>query len=221
MKVLEKTSRPAAPVFRTAAVLPLFFACFCLLSCSSPPETPEENPPVQTLPPVPGPEDVTEGPEPAVAVPAETEDIPQDDGDEVVAMVDSVAITKEAFNQTKSEIEIVVEDLNAITRKQDYARWLTYLDPEYRKMLSSRSWLAGVSRSLPRALQERHVRLYTLEDYFDYVFVPSRQNIRVDDIQFITPSRVYVIMEMAQGQRAAVYILEKNGNGSWKLVGKD
>lgn len=219
MKVLENTSRPAVPLFRTAAVLPLFFACFCLLSCSSPPETPEENPPVQILPPVP--EDVTEEPEPAVTLPAETEDIPQDDGDEVVAMVDSVAITKEAFNQTKSEIEIVVEDLNAITREKDYARWLTYLDPEYRKMLSSRSWLAGVSRSLPRALQERHVRLYTLEDYFDYVFVPSRQNIRVDDIQFITPSRVYVIMEMAQAQRAAVYILEKNGNGSWKLVGKD
>ena len=64
-------------------------------------------------------------------------------------------------------------------------------------------------------------RKKALEDYFDYVFVPSRQNIRVDDIQFITPSRVYVIMEMAQAQRAAVHILEKNGNGSWKLVGKD
>jgi len=52
------------------------------------------------------------------------------------------------------------------------------------------------------------------------VFVPSRQNMRVDDIQFVSPTRVYVIMEIAPSSPAAIYILEKTPSG-WKLVPKN
>lgn len=152
---------------------------------------------------------------------SETAPGPAGDDNEVVVTVDSVGITKHEFEKTKSEIEVVVEDLNKITETQNYDAWLAYLDPDYRKTLTDRAYLDRVSKSLPRALQERKIRLLTLEDYFKYVFVPSRQNIRVDDIQFITPTRVYVIMEISHGQTAAVYILEKNQNGEWKLVDKN
>ncbi len=146
---------------------------------------------------------------------------PEDDENAVVAKVGSVEITRHEFKQTKSEIEIVVDDLNKITKERNYSKWLTYLDPEYRKTLSGKAYLDRVSKSLPMALQEKNIRLSSLEDYFRYVFVPSRQNIRVDDIQFITPTRVYVIMEISRGQRAAVYILEKSAGGEWRLVGKN
>ncbi len=144
-----------------------------------------------------------------------------EDENEIVAIVDSVVITMQDFRQTKSEIEAVVEDLNQITKERDYSRWLDYLDPAYRKTLSDRSYLEQISNSLPQALKDRRVRLTTLKDYFDYVFVPSRQNIRVDDIQFITPSRVYVIMDLSRDQRAAVYILEKESGSNWKLVDRN
>ena len=142
------------------------------------------------------------------------------EADDVVAVVDDVVITREEHLQTKSEVEAVVDELNEITRNKNYSRWLTYLDGDYRETLSDRDFLAQISNSLPRALRERHVRLATLKDYFDYVFVPSRQNVRVDDIQYITPTRVYVIMDLANGGRAAVYILEKGDDSKWRLAYK-
>jgi len=136
--------------------------------------------------------------------------------DDVVVQFATVAITKEAFIHTKSEIEIVVDELNKITYDHDYTRWLEYTSQEYRDEFSNREVLDQVSASLPT----KGVRLRSLQDYFRYVFVPSRQNMRVDDIQFVTPTRVYVIMEINPSSPAAIYILEKTEAG-WKLVPKN
>ncbi len=136
--------------------------------------------------------------------------------DDVVVRFDTVAITKKAYINTKSEIELVVDELNKITLDRDYSRWLTYTSDEYRSVFSNREVLDQVSASLPT----KGIRLRSLQDYFNYVFVPSRQNMRVDDIQFVTPTRVYVIMEIAPSQPAAIYILEKTPEG-WKLVPKN
>lgn len=138
------------------------------------------------------------------------------DEDVIIAQFDSFSITKQIFNVTKTEIELVVEDLNKITYSKDYTRWLTYLSDEYRQNLSDPTTLEKVSASLPT----KGIKLKTLKDYFMYVFVPSRQNMRVDDIQFVSPTRVYVIMEIAPKSPAAIYILEKTTKG-WKLVPKN
>lgn len=139
-------------------------------------------------------------------------------GDEntVVAQFENVTITKQTFKQTKSEIETVVDDLNKITYTKDYGRWLTYLSDEYRANLSDPEVLKKVSASLPT----KGIKIKDLKGYFTYVFVPSRQNMRVDDIQFVSPTRVYVIMELTKDNPAAIYILEKM-NGGWKLVPKN
>lgn len=136
--------------------------------------------------------------------------------DDVVVRFDNVAITKKAYVNTKSEIELVVDDLNRITLDRDYTRWLAYTSDEYRNVFSGREVLDQVSASLPT----KGIRLRSLQDYFNYVFVPSRQNMRVDDIQFVTPTRVYVIMEITPSSPAAIYILEKTAEG-WKLVPKN
>lgn len=138
------------------------------------------------------------------------------DEDEVVVRFDTIAITKHTFFATKSEIELVVEDLNRIVLKKDYDRWQEYLSEDYRQTFSDPAMLESVSRSLP----VKGIRLKTLRDYFTYVFVPSRQNMRVDDIQFVSPTRVYVIMEITQDSPAAIYILENTAFG-WKLVPKN
>ncbi|HKL85024.1 MAG TPA: hypothetical protein VJ861_01680 [Treponemataceae bacterium] len=129
---------------------------------------------------------------------------------------DSIKITKETFNSTKTEIGLVVEDLNKITVTRDYQKWLLYLSPGYKEYYSSPIVLKEVSESLPI----KGVQLKTLKDYFNFVFVPSRQNMRVDDIKFVSPTRVYVIMEIAPNSPAAIYILEK-AKDRWSLVLKN
>lgn len=136
--------------------------------------------------------------------------------DTVIAEFDSVKITKKTFDITKSEMELVVEDLNKITYAKDYKRWLGYLSEEYASTFSDPENLKKVSASLPT----KGIQLKSLKDYFTYVFVPSRQNMRVDDIQFVSPTRVYVIMELSPKSPAAIYILEKTDKG-WKLVPKN
>lgn len=136
--------------------------------------------------------------------------------DVIIAQFDNYSITKQIFNVTKSEIQLVVEDLNTITFSRDYDRWLTYLSEEYSQNFSDPVVLEKVSNSLPT----KGIKLKTLKDYFIYVFVPSRQKMRVDDIQFVSPTRVYVIMEITPKSPAAIYILEKTTAG-WKLVLKN
>lgn len=138
------------------------------------------------------------------------------DNQTIVAEFDTVKITKETFDSTKTEIELVVEDLNKITISRDYQKWLQYLSLEYRRFYSSPIVLKEVSDSLP----VKGIQLNNLKDYFNFVFVPSRQNMRVDDIKFVSSTRVYVIMEIAPGSPAAIYILEKTKEG-WNLVLKN
>ncbi|ULQ59968.1 hypothetical protein K7I13_01090 [Brucepastera parasyntrophica] len=146
----------------------------------------------------------------AVNVPSDASD------DAVIARFDNFTITKLTFTTTKTEIEEVVENLNKITLARDYNRWLTYLSDEYIQTFSNPANLETVSASLPT----KGIKLKNLQDYFRYVFVPSRQDVRVDDIQFVSPTRVYVIMEISRDVFAAVYILEKTNSG-WKLVPKN
>jgi len=134
----------------------------------------------------------------------------------IVAEFDTVKITRQTFESTKSEMQLVVEDLNRITNNRDYKRWLGYLSEEYVQEYSDPDKLDKVSASLPT----KGIKLKNLKDYFNYVFVPSRQNMRVDDIKFVSPTRVYVIMELSPNNPAAIYILEKS-NGGWKLVLKN
>jgi hypothetical protein len=136
--------------------------------------------------------------------------------DTIVIKFDTVAITKLTFENTKTEMQLVVEELNKITLEKDYTKWLTWLSEEYKQTYSDLAMLDKVSASLPI----KGVKLKTLRDYFEYVFVPSRQNMRVDDIQFVSPTRVYVIMEITPKSPAAIYILEKTPSG-WKLVLKN
>lgn len=192
----------------------LTFISFLIFSaCVSHPESvsptvPEVSAPIVTdTAPI-----VSVQPEPIVPPPLTN----TENKDEIVAQFDTVSITKETFQNTKSEMAVVVEELNKITLAKDYEQWLTWLSDEYIQTYSDPIILDRLSANLP----SKGIKLKTLKDYFDYVFVPSRQNMRVDDIQFVSPTRVYVIMEITPKSPVAIYIIEKMPNG-WKLVLKN
>ena len=164
-----------------------------------------EEPPAKVEEPPMKPEPVKE---PVVEVKPE----PVEEKNTVIAEFEGVTITKETYDQTKTEMEKSVEKLNRITATKDYAQWTTFLSEEYKQQYSQPLTLRKVSEALP----VKGIKLKSLRDYFMYVFVPSRQNVRVDDIRFVSPTRVDVIMKQANVS-LLVYGLE-NINGSWKLI---
>lgn len=144
------------------------------------------------------------------------QDLPVTNEDnEIVAEFGDITITKKDYDKTKSEIERVVDALNKVTASKDYTRWRTFLSREYIEYYSSPDVLKNVSDSLPI----KTIKLHSLFDYFKYVFVPSRQKVRVDAIKFLTPTRVNVEMNTPSG-KLLVYILEKS-SGGWFLIPKE
>ncbi len=125
---------------------------------------------------------------------------------------DPSTISREQYETEKTEIEALVEVLNAITSSKDYNRWLGYLSDEYREFYSNPDVLKAQTSRLP----VKNLQLKNLKDYFNYVFVLSRQKCRVDDITYITPTRVKVIQK-EPGKSLIIYNLEKF-DGKWKLV---
>jgi len=134
---------------------------------------------------------------------------------EVIAEFGDVKITKQDYHDTKNELKVIVEALNKVAATSDYTKWLTFLSETYKREFSN---AATLDRTVAN-LKKKNVtgfKLQNLKDYFKYVFVASRQNIRVDDIEFISPVRVNVLMITA-GKRLLVYDLEKI-NGRWLLM---
>ena len=171
-----------------------------------------EEPPVKVEEPPAKVEEPPMKPEPVKEPVVEVKPEPVEEKNTVIAEFEGVTITKETYDQTKTEMEKIVEKLNRITATNDYAQWTTFLSEEYKQQYSQPLTLRKVSEALP----VKGIKLKSLRDYFMFVFVPSRQNVRVDDIRFVSPTRVDVIMKQAN-VLLLVYGLE-NINGSWKLI---
>lgn len=122
-------------------------------------------------------------------------------------------VTKEVFNRTFNEVDQVIADLNKIISEEDYEAWKGYLTDDYIRTMSDPAKLAELSQS--PILKRNNIVLKSLRDYFHYVVVPSRSNLRLDDLVFIDENTVEAIM-VVRGQRAILYQLEKR-DGKWKI----
>lgn len=171
-----------------------------LLSCASKPEPQPEAPPsvieVSYVEPVPEPE--------PVATPEEV-------------AFDPTTVTVQEFSVTKAEIERFVTDLNGIVKAGNYNGWLAYLAKAYIDEISSPEFLDRMSKTAPRLVSQKIV-LKSAQDYFNHVIVPSRANSRVDDIEFVTHTRVKAITEnRITKERLRLYELERIDD-LWKIV---
>ncbi|GHT99684.1 hypothetical protein FACS1894142_7560 [Spirochaetia bacterium] len=128
---------------------------------------------------------------------------------------DPGAISQEVFDATKAEVQHLVEELNGIIRSRKYDAWVSYLDSGYLEYLGSPEGLKELNES-PR-LKSQNISLKNARDYFTHVVVPSRANDRIDDIEFVSPTRVKAFTINTRGQRLRLYELEKTLNG-WKIL---
>lgn len=128
---------------------------------------------------------------------------------------DPGSISQEVFDSTKVDVQQFIANLNQIIRSRDYTTWVSHLGSDYFAEKSSPEYLAQISEQ-PR-LKTQKIVLAAPEDYFIHVVVPSRANDRVDDIEFISPTRVKAYTVNPNGQRLRLYDLEHSEN-TWKII---
>jgi hypothetical protein len=137
--------------------------------------------------------------------------VPQPEGEEF----DPGSISQEVFDSTKVDVQLFITNLNQIIRSRDYETWVSHLGSDYFAEKSSLEYLAQISEQ-PR-LKTQKIVLTSPQDYFIHVVVPSRANDRVDDIEFISPTRVKAYTVTPNGQRLRLYDLE-NSENTWKII---
>ena len=65
-------------------------------------------------------------------------------------------------------------------------------------------------------IKRKGITLQTLKDYFINVVYPSRQNDKVDDIDFVGENQIKAITVSSKGERNILYMLEKHGD-AWMI----
>lgn len=174
-------------LFIIISLLIFIFGCATIKDASEPEPLPVEEPVIE--------------PQPIIEEP------------EVVPEENTFVVTEEFYAKTFIDIEKMILELNNIILKQDYNTWLSYLTDEYIRRFSDPENLQQISEE-PK-LKRYNVRLRNLRDYFNYVVVGSRQNVRLDDIVFIDSDHVKALM-VIDGVPYLLYLLE-NINGEWKI----
>lgn len=153
-----------------------------------------------------------ETPEPEAEEPAEEPEQPEEPAAEPEPDED-FEVTEEVYEQTFTEVERTIQELNEIIQDRDFEEWRSYLTDAYETAYSDEERLREIS-DMP-ILQRNDIVLESLRDYFRWVVVPSRANARLDDLRFVTDDEVEAIMSV-NGQRVILYHLKKV-NGSWKI----
>lgn len=187
-------------------------AVLVLSACLSPnppppPAVPEEAQTPPLLEAAPPPPVEAKAPEPVQPEPIEA--VPP-----APASFDTASVSAEVKTATFTDVRGLIERLNGIIQRKDYEAWLADLSPEYRKHYSDPEVLAKLSES--GVLKRLGIKLATLEDYFLYVVYPSRQNDRVDDIEFIGENDIRAITVNSKGERLILYYLERIDD-TWKI----
>jgi len=192
----------------SAIILLLMLSLFLFNACVSDTAVSE---PVQDPAPAPvneasEPEPVSE--EPAVEEPAEPEPA------ETPASDNEYEMDEEEYEITKRDLSELVQELNKIISSQRYEEWQNYLTQDYIDHYSDPGVLKEYSES--PTLSKYNIRLRTLKDYFNYVVVASRRDVRIDDINAISENKVKAYM-IVNNEPIVVYTLEKIDD-RWKIT---
>lgn len=190
------------PSFSRSALLLVAAIAVCLaVSCTSAPASKPtaEDASIQE----PAPEQLEPGPLPPKA------EAPQES-----PSFDPSTVTAEVKTATFVDVRALIESLNQIIRRQDYEAWLSHLSDEYIAFYSNPAVLAKYSEY--PIMKRKGIKLQTLRDYFINVVYPSRQNDKVDDIEFVRGDMIKAITVSPKGDRNILYMLEKHGE-AWKI----
>lgn len=127
---------------------------------------------------------------------------------------DPAQVTEATKTAVFVDVRALIDSLNQIIRRQDYDSWLAHLTDEYIRFYSDPDVLAKYSEY--PIIKRKGIILHSLKDYFMNVVYPSRQNDKVDDIEFLGESTIKAITVSTKGDRNILYMLEKHGD-AWMI----
>jgi hypothetical protein len=185
-------------------LLTAFLTVFFVLSCGGGPEPQVSAGTVQT--------EESAGP---VETPAQESAEALEEPRPSAGIFDPSSITKEEFDTTKVEVQHLIQKLNDIIKAKNYTSWVSYLEEDYFRLISSREYLDRINKT--ERMRKANLVLRNARDYFNNVVVPSRANDRVDDIEFVSQHRVKAYTVSQKGERLRLYDLEKTNEG-WKII---
>ncbi len=123
-------------------------------------------------------------------------------------------LDKETYTKTKEDISQLITKLNTLIENKDYDTWLTYLSKDYYDYYSNPEVLKEQSES--PLLKKYKITLRSLKDYFNYVVVGSRKNVRLDEIKAIDADHIKAYMYI-DNTPVIIYELVKINN-QWKIA---
>ncbi len=204
---------------RRSVMVMAAFLVVLLGGCVGAPETVDDSPTVDESAPSESLSEpvATEESEPEPVVEPEPVE-PEPDTEESVVLEEveepgPIEVSEELYDQTFTEVEMTIAELNQIIADRNFEQWQRYLTEGYRRTYSDPDVLARSSQAA--ILLRNNIRLRSLEDFFRYVVVPSRSNARLDDLVFRDEETVEAIMEVGD-QRYLLYLLKKEGD-RWKI----
>ncbi len=134
---------------------------------------------------------------------------------EVIEKPEGEYVLDEAtYKQTKEDLTKLISTLNSIIAAKDYETWLTYLTKKYYDYYSDPEVLKEQSES--PLLKKYNIVLRSLKDYFNYVVVGSRKNVRLDEIKAIDADHIKAYMYV-NDTPVIIYELVKV-DGNWKIT---
>ncbi|WP_461252115.1 hypothetical protein, partial [Treponema sp. R8-4-B8] len=132
---------------------------------------------------------------------------------------DPKKVSQEQYQSTIAEVQKFIEEQNKNIKNKNFDAWKNSLSPEYFAEISSEENLKRISAQ--PGMKSRKIVLKTARDYFDNVVVPSRADLHVEEIEFISANRVKAFTittnKAGEEQRLRLYDLEKIGN-SWTII---
>jgi len=124
------------------------------------------------------------------------------------------SVSQEKYSASLKEIRDFVDTLNSIISQKKIEDWKSHLDSTYPAKYSDPVFLKQVVND-SAMLKQYEVKLKSLSDYFDWVVVPSRSKVVVDDITFLDENRVEAFT-IIKNQKILLYQLKLSGK-EWKI----
>lgn len=132
--------------------------------------------------------------------------------------VGNLTVSQDTFEADKAEILKNIEELKTIMRDFDYKSWILHVDEESRIYWSKTSNLKKAQNKLPI----KGLQLKNLQDYFKYVFVPSRAGRDVTTLRYESENYVKAVQitdseTENSAEKYTVYYYFNKINGHWQL----
>ncbi len=123
------------------------------------------------------------------------------------------ALNDVEIKKAETDIAALIEKLNKIIAAKDYESWKMNLSDNYIQYYSDPEILKEKTQS--PLLVKYNIVLRSLEDYFNYVVVGSRQNIKLDEIKVLDRNKIKAYM-FIKGTPVIIYELVRIDN-VWKI----